>query len=77
MPIQMRNESRDYEVVSQGADADRSGHRTQRTIVAACPFCGAHVKIFVWSLCGGGKLCECGAKFSSGGRAHKTVEVTK
>ena len=72
--IQMRNESRPYKVVSQGADSDRKGYRTQKTITAACPFCGEHVKIFVWSLCGGGKLCKCGAKFSSGGQAQKVVE---
>lgn len=73
--IQMRNVSRPFEVVSRGAEADRTGNRTQRTIIAVCPFCSEHVKIFVWSLCGGGKLCRCGAKFQSGSRCHKLVEV--
>lgn len=27
-----------------------------------CPFCGAQVKVFIWSLAGGGKKCTCGAK---------------
>jgi hypothetical protein len=26
-----------------------------------CPFCGAEVKAYVWSLAGGGKRCPCGA----------------
>lgn len=26
-----------------------------------CPFCGATVKAYVWSLAGGGKKCPCGA----------------
>lgn len=73
--IQMRNESRSFEVLTRSADADRNGYRTQKTITAACPFCGAHVKIFVWSLAGGGKLCTCGAKFGSGGQAQKVIEL--
>jgi hypothetical protein len=63
--IQMRNVSRQYLVVSRGADADSLGHRSQRTLVAICPFCQGKVKIFVWSLYGNGKLCSCGAKFES------------
>ncbi len=72
--IQMRNESRPYTVVSRDADADRNGYRMQKTITAVCPFCDEHVKIFVWSLHGGGKLCKCGAKFGGGGQAQKVVE---
>ena len=75
--IQMRNEIRPYEVISRGADADCKGYRTQKTITVVCPFCGAHVKIFVWSLCGNGKLCKCGAKFSSDGQTQKIVEQRK
>jgi hypothetical protein len=73
--IQMRNVSRPYEVVTRGADADVMGRRTQKTITAICPFCRAEVKIFVWSLCGGGKLCDCGAKFQSGGEACKLLPL--
>ena len=29
-----------------------------------CPFCGEEVKAYLWSLCGCGKRCECGALFS-------------
>jgi hypothetical protein len=72
--IQMRNEGRPYTVVTHGAASDRTGRYTQKTITAVCPFCQAEVRIFVWSLCGSGKLCRCGAKFS-GGQVHKLVEV--
>lgn len=74
--IQMRNEGRTYAVVASGAVADRTGRCTQRTILAVCPFCQAEVRIFVWSLCGNGKLCKCGAKFQSGGTAYKIVEIS-
>lgn len=30
-----------------------------------CPFCHAVVEAFCWSLAGGGKRCECGAKITS------------
>ena len=36
-----------------------------------CPFCGDEIKAFLWSLSGGGKRCNCGALFGSGGRAYK------
>jgi hypothetical protein len=71
----MRYVARPYEVVSRGAIADGQGRRTQKTINAICPFCHGEVRIFVWSLCGGGKLCACGAKFQSGGEAHKTPRL--
>lgn len=32
-----------------------------------CPFCLARVKTFIWSLCGGGKKCDCGAIHTSMG----------
>jgi hypothetical protein len=73
--IQMRNESRAYTVESTGAVADRTGRRTQRTIVTVCPFCSERVTIYAWSLCGNGKLCKCGAKFQSGGKAWKLIEL--
>ncbi len=73
--IQMRNIEREYTVVAAGVVVDVTGRRTQKTITVVCPFCSAHVRIFVWSLCGGGKLCPCGAKFQSGGRACKVIEI--
>lgn len=32
-----------------------------------CPFCGEVVKAYIWSLCGGGKKCPCGALHGSMG----------
>ncbi len=73
--IQLRYETRTYIVASRGEVADRTGRRTQKTITAVCPFCQAEVRIFVWSLSGGGKLCTCGAKFQRNGQAGKIVEL--
>jgi hypothetical protein len=73
--IQMRQELRAYAVVSRETAADSTGRRTQKTITAVCPFCQAEVRIFVWSLCGSGKLCRCGALFQSGGQVSKLVKV--
>lgn len=36
-----------------------------------CPFCLAEVKAYLWSLCGGGKRCGCGALMGSLGTAYK------
>lgn len=71
--IKMRVETREYTVTNQSADRDVTGRRTQKTCDAACPFCGVMVKLYLWSLAGGGKLCTCGAKFQSGSRCVKVV----
>ena len=34
--------------------------------ICKCPFCAAQVQAFWWSLSGGGKKCDCGAKLDSG-----------
>lgn len=34
--------------------------------ICECPFCKAQTKAFWWSLAGGGKKCDCGAKYDSG-----------
>ncbi|MCE1274410.1 MAG: hypothetical protein LWW75_07805 [Chlorobiales bacterium] len=39
-----------------------------------CPFCGAKVKAYRWSLAGCGKRCKCGTMFSSFGIATKEVK---
>lgn len=64
-------EVRSYAGVHGVAARDVTGRRTQTTIDAACPFCGAAVTLYVWSLCGGGKRCACGAKLYSGGAAER------
>lgn len=38
-----------------------------------CPFCQAQVKAFIWSLCGGGKKCDCGAKHGGFGLTYKPI----
>lgn len=37
---------------------------------AVCPFCQADVKCYVWSICGAGKRCDCGALIGRRGMAH-------
>lgn len=32
-----------------------------------CPFCGETVKVYTWSISGGGKKCKCGAMHSRRG----------
>lgn len=34
-------------------------------IVGTCPFCGATVHGFLWSVCGSGKRCTCRALLTS------------
>jgi hypothetical protein len=45
--------------------------RTRVEII--CPFCGDRVIAYLWSLCGSGKRCPCGAKFDGAGNAWREV----
>ena len=46
------------------------------SVIAECPFCGAAVVIFLWSIAGNGKkLCACGAALHSDRIARKLVEL--
>lgn len=48
--------------------------RVGRTQVAiTCPFCNARVIAYLWSLCGSGKRCTCGAKLNGYGTAQREV----
>jgi hypothetical protein len=58
-------EERRYDCLYRGC---RGNGRTYVTI--KCPFCGWKVDAYVWSLCGGGKRCGCGALFGSTGTAY-------
>jgi len=49
-----------YKVHRRGLESPSS-----RVIWFDCPWCGNEVKAYVWSLCGGGKRCECGAIFGA------------
>ena len=67
----MRVEERPY------STRDRVSTMGKSSVAAECPFCGAAVVIFLWSIAGNGKkLCACGAALHSDRIARKLVEVT-
>ncbi len=81
---QMRSETKPWIVSSFDDDANGVKHRGRKSLTACveCPFCGAMAKLHLWSqqsrsLGGHGKLCECGAKFISGGRCIKLVQYNE
>lgn len=47
---------------------------SSRIVYFHCPYCNIEIKAYVWSLCGGGKRCECGAIFGSKGVGYKLQE---
>ena len=49
--------ARDHAVTARGMKPPSSNWSDIK-----CPFCGAVVRAYHWSLCGGGKKCTCGAK---------------
>jgi len=59
-------ETRKIEVHRDGLE-----HPSSRIIYFNCPWCKNEVKAYVWSMCGGGKRCDCGAIFGSYGRGYK------
>lgn len=50
-----------------------SSHGTS-TVEIDCPFCGAEVTAYIWSLRGCGKRCPCGALLSAFGDAYKLTK---
>lgn len=69
--IHMRMQERPYTTGGQVRAMGKS------SVVAACPFCGSSVTIYLWSIAGNGKkLCSCGAALHADGLARKLVEVT-
>ena len=71
MVIQKRVQERPY---TTGAHLRTMG---KSSVVATCPFCGAAVTIYLWSIAGNGKkLCSCGAALHADGLARKLVEVS-
>jgi hypothetical protein len=52
-------------------------HTSSNTVYFDCPWCKREIKAYVWSICGGGKRCECGAIFSSRGVGYKLIELTE
>lgn len=55
----MAEAKREYEVIRRHSAMGRT------RILIECPFCGAEVWAFVWSLAGSGKRCPCGALHGS------------
>lgn len=43
----------------------------------ACGFCNRQIEVFLWSLAGSGKKCECGALLHSGGRSYRLKSLAK
>jgi hypothetical protein len=39
----------------------------QSRVTAECPYCGRHLKVYLWSLAGCGKRCPCGALITKHG----------
>ena len=64
-------ESRDITVLAKISDYGRS------RVIFNCPFCTNKVTAYMWSLCGGGKRCDCGAIFGSGGTGYRLKEKLK
>ena len=68
--IQKRVQERPYTM------RDRTSAMGKSSVIAECPFCGASVVIYLWSLAGNGKkLCLCGAALHADRIARKLVEL--
>ena len=68
--IQKRVQERPFSTHGRTSTMGRS------SVVAECPFCGAVVVIFLWSIAGNGKkLCPCGAALHADRIARKLVEL--
>lgn len=64
-----RCEARDSKTISHTSEMGRSRVKLE------CPFCGAWVTAFLWSLSGSGKRCTCGAIARATGRFFRVKEV--
>lgn len=53
-------ETKPYKIVE-----DHSRPCGQSYYMLVCPFCGAKIQAYKWSLAGSGKKCSCGAYFDS------------
>ncbi len=54
--------AREYRVVRTGLKPPSSNYSVIR-----CPFCQTEVRAYWWSIAGGGKKCDCGAKHDQWG----------
>lgn len=70
MVIQKRIQERPYRT------RDRTATMGRTSVMAECPFCGASVVIYLWSIAGNGKkMCPCGAALHNDHVARKLVEL--
>lgn len=61
-------ERREYKVLHRYDCVGRS------SVTFHCPWCNDHIEAFIWSICGGGKRCECGAIFGGSGTGYKLMK---
>jgi hypothetical protein len=61
-------ERRDYKSFNYSSEFSRSN------ILIECPFCNNRIRAYVWSLCGCGKKCACGAIHSGSGETFKEIK---
>lgn len=55
---------------------ERSRAMGRSAVAAECPFCGATMVIYLWSIAGNGKkLCACGAALHADRVARKLVSL--
>lgn len=73
------DETRDADRVEVRAYHSHGGSSRmgRSTVIITCPFCKDSVTAFIWSLCGGGKRCDCGALFGSLGSAYHFKEQAR
>jgi hypothetical protein len=62
------NEIRDYKSYNYDSEFSRS------SVLIECPFCNNEVRAYVWSLCGCGKRCLCGAIHTGMGETLKEIK---
>jgi hypothetical protein len=68
--IQLRMQERPYAVRERARTPGKS------SVAADCPFCGATVVIYLWSIASNGKkLCACGAALHADRVARKLVQL--
>lgn len=66
-----REGANNVETARWTCDGDHPAANGRTYTNIACPFCGAKVRAYIWSLYGGGKRCYCGALFSKSQQAYR------
>lgn len=50
---------------------------SSRVLWMHCPHCSIFLKVYLWSISGGGKRCQCGALLTRHGDAHHWKEAAQ